>query len=156
MLKHCEFTKRETYQPYEIEKINIDRVCVKMIAMDNGPEFTLTLHTQTGKNRCAHVIARHLRACSEQDLTYGQVLFILSQPARAHIWRTLTRFSSAWVCNVRVYKGSACVTWCKKGVIELHVIDRGRVMQNTLIESFVRKTLEECLTNICMGMAMMR
>jgi len=42
------------------------------------------------------------RACSEQDLTYGQVLFILSQPARAHIWRTLTRFSSAWVCNVRV------------------------------------------------------
>ena len=48
------------------------------------------------------------------------------------------------------------MTWCKKGVIELHVIDRGRVMQNTLIESFVRKTLEECLTNICMGMAMMR
>ncbi|MFA9434074.1 MAG: hypothetical protein ACERKR_05305, partial [Deltaproteobacteria bacterium] len=38
----------------------------------------------------------------EQDLTYGQVLFILSQPARSHIWRTLTRFSSAWVCNIRV------------------------------------------------------
>jgi hypothetical protein len=38
----------------------------------------------------------------EQDLTYGEVLFILSQPARAHIWHTLTRFSSAWACNVRV------------------------------------------------------
>jgi len=62
------------------------------------------LHTQTGKNRCAHVIVPPVagQACSEQDLTYGQVLFILSQPARAHIWRTLTRFSSAWVCNTRV------------------------------------------------------
>ena len=57
--------------------------------------YTLTLHTQTGKNLCARVIARHLRACSEQDLTYGQVLFILSQPAHTHIWRTLTCFSHA-------------------------------------------------------------
>ena len=63
------------------------------------------LHTQTGKNRCARLIVPPLagQACSEQDLTYGEVLFILSQPARAQIWRTLTRFSSAWVCNVRVY-----------------------------------------------------
>jgi hypothetical protein len=65
-------------------------------------QLTLMLDTQTGKNHCARVIASHLRACSEQALTYGQVLFILSQPARAHIWRTLTRFSSAWVCNARV------------------------------------------------------
>ena len=48
------------------------------------------------------MIARHLRACSEQDLTYGKALFILSQPARACMWRTLTRFSSAWVCSIRV------------------------------------------------------
>jgi hypothetical protein len=60
------------------------------------------LHTQTGKNCCARVIARYLRACSEQDLTYGQVLFILSQPAHAHMWRSLTRFSSAWVINFRI------------------------------------------------------
>jgi hypothetical protein len=38
---------------------------------------------------------------------YGQVLFILSQPARPHIWRTLARFSSAWVSNVRVNKDYA-------------------------------------------------
>jgi hypothetical protein len=50
------------------------------------------LHSQTGKNRCAHVIVRHLRACSEQDLTYGQVLFILSKPARAHMRLTLAPF----------------------------------------------------------------
>ena len=55
------------------------------------------LHTQTGKNRYARVIVPPVagRVCSEQDLTYGQVLFILSQPARAHIWRTLTRFYHA-------------------------------------------------------------
>ncbi|MDH3555994.1 MAG: hypothetical protein OES18_09120, partial [Deltaproteobacteria bacterium] len=58
-----------------------------------GAKLTLTLHTQTGKSRCARVIERHLRACSEQDLTYGQVLFILSQTARTHTWRALTRFS---------------------------------------------------------------
>jgi hypothetical protein len=59
--------------------------------------ITLMLHTQTGKNCCARVIVSPLagRACSEQDLMYSQVLFILSQPARAHIWRTLTRFSHA-------------------------------------------------------------
>jgi hypothetical protein len=128
------------------------------------------LQTQTGKNRFARVISRHLRPCSlspeiarivccdraydrppvcprvsdpathcsstpriptpcgcsvarpsprsrdtesrniraEQDLTYGQVLFILSKPARGHIWRTLTRFSSEWVCNIRVYSEWVC------------------------------------------------
>jgi hypothetical protein len=62
------------------------------------------LHTQTGKNCCARMIVPPVagRACSEQDLTYGQVLFILSQPARTHMWHVLTRFSSAWVCNIRV------------------------------------------------------
>ena len=65
------------------------------------------LPTQTGKNRCARVIVPPVagRACSEQDLTYGQVLFILSKPVRAHIRRTLTRFSSAWVRNMRVTSG---------------------------------------------------
>jgi len=29
-----------------------------------GTEFTLMLHTYTGKNRCAREIARHLRLCS--------------------------------------------------------------------------------------------
>ena len=67
------------------------------------------LHTQTGKNRCARLIARICeRARLGQDLTYGQVRIILSKPARAHIWRTLTRFSSAWVCNIRV-KTQLCV-----------------------------------------------
>ena len=73
------------------------------MGMEITQDFTLTLHTKTGKNRCARVIVSHLRVCSEQDLTYGQVLLILSQAARAHNWHTLTRFSSAWVCNVRVY-----------------------------------------------------
>jgi hypothetical protein len=41
-------------------------------------DLTLMLQTYTGKNRCARVIARHLRPCSEQDITYGQVRFILS------------------------------------------------------------------------------
>jgi hypothetical protein len=68
------------------------RIASGCLKLNFTPHITLRLHTQTGKNRCARVIARHLRACSEQDLTYGQVLFILSQPARAHIWRTLTRF----------------------------------------------------------------
>jgi hypothetical protein len=55
---------------------------------------TLMLQTHTGKNRCARVMARHLRPCSEQDITYGQVRFILSEPARGHIRHTLTRFST--------------------------------------------------------------
>ena len=50
------------------------------------------LHTQTGKNRRARVIVPHLRAGSEKDLTYEQVLLILSQTARVHIWRTLAGF----------------------------------------------------------------
>jgi hypothetical protein len=60
----------------------------------------------TGKNRCARVIVPHLRACSEKDLTYGQVLLILSQTARVRIWRTLARFSSTWVCSIRVQGGA--------------------------------------------------
>ena len=66
--------------------------------------LTLTLHTCTGKNRCAPAIARHLRLCyrSRQDFTYGQVRFDLSEPVRSHIWRVLARFSSTQVCNVRV------------------------------------------------------
>jgi CheY-like chemotaxis protein len=49
---------------------------------------------QTVPNRYARMIARHLRPCSEQDITYGQVRFILSEPARGHIWHTLTCFST--------------------------------------------------------------
>ena len=29
-----------------------------------------------------------------QDLTYGEVRFVLTEPVRSHIWRTLARFSS--------------------------------------------------------------
>ena len=47
---------------------------------------TLMLHTQTGKNRCARVIVGHLRARSASG------------------GLTLTRFSSAWVCNIRVFQ----------------------------------------------------
>ena len=54
--------------------------------------LTLMLQTQTGQNRCVRAIAHHLQLCSEQDITYGQVRFILSEPARGHIWHTLTRF----------------------------------------------------------------
>ena len=42
------------------------------------------------------------RARLGQDLTYGEVRFDLSEAVRDHIWSTLTRFSSAQVCNVRV------------------------------------------------------
>ncbi len=50
--------------------------------------------THTGKNRCARVIVPPVagRPYSEQDITYGQVRFILSEPARGHIWHPLTRF----------------------------------------------------------------
>ena len=60
------------------------------------------LHTYTGKNRCAHAIGHHLRLCSEQDITYGQVRLNLSEPVRSHIWRTLACLSSTYVFNIRV------------------------------------------------------
>jgi hypothetical protein len=37
-----------------------------------------------------------------QDFTYGEVRLDLPETARGHIWRTLARFSSAQICNVRV------------------------------------------------------
>jgi hypothetical protein len=43
------------------------------------------LHIYTGKNRRARTIARHLRLCSEQYFTYGQVRLDLSEPVRSHI-----------------------------------------------------------------------
>ncbi|MGB6280709.1 MAG: hypothetical protein WBG91_10905, partial [Syntrophobacteria bacterium] len=45
-----------------------------------------------------------------QDLTYGEVRFVLTEPVRNHIWCTLARFSSAWVCNVRVSLPDTCST----------------------------------------------
>jgi hypothetical protein len=45
-----------------------------------------------------------------QDFTYGEVRLDLPETARGHIWRTLARFSSAQVCNVRVYSNK-----CKSG-----------------------------------------
>jgi hypothetical protein len=46
----------------------VDMEILHCIFQGNGfaGEFTLTLHTYTGKNRCARAIARHLRLCSPQ------------------------------------------------------------------------------------------
>jgi hypothetical protein len=33
---------------------------------------------------------------------YGEVRFVLTEPVRNPIWRTLARSSSGWICNVRV------------------------------------------------------
>ena len=62
------------------------------------------LHTHAEEKR-VRVRQMWARAGWEQDEQYLTVREILSHPARAHIWRTLTRFSSAWVCNIRVKKG---------------------------------------------------
>jgi len=56
--------------------------------------------------------------------------------------------------NGSEFKETGHVCPAVRGGSELHVIDRGRVMQNTLIESFIRKFLEECLTNICIEIPM--
>ena len=47
------------------------------------------------------------RARFGQDITYGEVRFDLTETVRSHIWRTLTRFSSVQVCNVRVNSSTA-------------------------------------------------
>jgi hypothetical protein len=73
----------------------------------DGGILTLMLHTYTGKNRCARAIVPPLagRPCSEQDFTYGQSTprpvraCAQSRPRRK---RTLARFSSTLVCNIRV------------------------------------------------------
>jgi hypothetical protein len=70
--------------------------------------LTLTLHTQTGKNRCARVIVCHLRACLEQDLTYGEVLFIPSpslHPLPPSLFRRAERDISEKIYNYNYLRG---------------------------------------------------
>ena len=46
--------------------------CLFRTRFSSAVVLTLTLHTYTGKNRCAPAIERHLRLCEEQDFTYGR------------------------------------------------------------------------------------
>jgi hypothetical protein len=69
------------------------------------PSFTLTLPTQTGKNCCARVIVPPVagRACSPRTGSHVRSNPVPACARSASGGLTPTRFSSAWVCNVRVY-----------------------------------------------------
>jgi len=68
-------------------------------------QLTLTLYTQTGKNRCARVIVPPVagRACSPRTGSHvrSSTLHPLPACARPHLAHS-DAFSSAWVYNVKV------------------------------------------------------
>ena len=80
--------------------ISMARPPYATMLLDLYPNIANLLPAKTVKLAPEHAICALARL--GQDLTYGQVRFVLPQTARGHIWCTLARFSSAQVCNVRV------------------------------------------------------
>ena len=68
--------------------------------MDLNPNVANLLPAKTAKLAPEHAICALARL--GQDFTYGEVRLDLPETARGHIYRTLARFSSVQVCNVRV------------------------------------------------------
>ena len=76
--------------------------------------LTLMLQTQTGKNRFARVIARHLRPCSEQDLTrtvkYASTCPRLREATCVSPWRVFPRCRFAALGLTRIFHESSTGT----------------------------------------------